>query len=242
MSPAERLGKRGWVQEVEEREKQQIDPFEFRECISIMKSTGRKAKTLRELRDLIATISDESLYHHTYQYYLKRQILEYNNDFAHWAGEGLEESALSEYFSNIDPFLFKDIDGLRKALLKVIDDYLERFPEPREAMAGNEFYFKEAIILLFPAGLRANNLAEFLIGIKYIDLPSIFYHFYEARVRLGNGIDDFSKWVEEALGRKDLAARIRAIDLLMHTLDGIREHLVEMLEEEVRKDMEVVPK
>ena len=61
-------------------------------------------------------------------------------------------------------------------------------------------------------------------------------------MRLGNGIDDFSKWVEEALGRKDLAARIRAIDLLMHTLDGIREHLVEMLEEEVRKDMEVVPK
>ena len=219
-----------------------MDPFEFRECISIMKSTGKKAKTLRELRDLIAMISDESLYHHTYQYYLKRQILEYSNDFAHWAGDSLEERALSEYFSNIDPFLFKDMDGLRKALLEVIDDYLQRFPEPREAMAGNEFYFKEAIILLFPAGLKANNLAEFLIGIKYIDLPSIFYHFYEARVRLGSGIDDFSKWVEDALGRKDLAAKIRTIDPLMHTLEGIREHLAEMLEEEVRKDMEVVPK
>jgi len=221
---------------------QKMDPFEFRECISIMKSTGKKAKTLRELRDLIAMISDESLYHHTYQYYLKRQILEYSNDFAHWAGDSLEERALSEYFSNIDPFLFKDMDGLRKALLEVIDDYLQRFPEPREAMAGNEFYFKEAIILLFPAGLKANNLAEFLIGIKYIDLPSIFYHFYEARVRLGSGIDDFSKWVEDALGRKDLAAKIRTIDPLMHTLEGIREHLAEMLEEEVRKDMEVVPK
>jgi uncharacterized protein DUF5752 len=228
------------VSTLEERGQHQIDPFEFRECISIMKSTGRKAKNLRELRNLIAIISDESLYHHTYQYYLKRQILEYSNDFAHWAGESLEESALSEYFSNIDPFLFKDIDGLRKALLKVIDDYLQRFPEPRETVPGNEFYFKEAIILLFPAGLRANNLAEFLIGIKYIDLPSIFYHFYEARVRLGSGIDDFSKWVEDALGRKDLAARIRTIDPLMHTLEGIREHLVEMLEEEVRKDMEVV--
>ncbi len=227
---------------MEERGEHRIDPFEFRECISIMKSTGRKAKNLRELRDLIAIISDESLYHHTYQYYLKRQILEYSNDFAQWAGDSLEESALSEYFSNIDPFLFNDIDGLRKALLKVIDDYLQRFPEPREAMPGNEFYFKEAIILLFPAGLRANNLAEFLIGIKYIDLPSIFYHYYEARVRLGGGIDDFSKWVEDALERRDLAARIRTIDPLMHTLEGIREHLVEMLEEEVRKEMEVVPK
>jgi hypothetical protein len=226
---------------LDEKELQNIGPFEFRECISIMKSTGRKAKTLRELRDLIAIISDESLYHHTYQYYLKRQVLEYNNDFAHWAGESLEERALSEYFSNIDPFLFKDIDGLRKGLLRVIDDYLRRFPKPREAIPGNEFWFKEAIILLFPAGLRANNLAEFLLAIKYIDLPSIYYHFYEARVRLGSGIDDFSKWVEDALERKDLAAKIRNIDPLMHTLEGIREHLAEIVEEEVRKDMEVMP-
>ena len=217
-----------------------IGPFEFKQCISLIESTGKKAKTLRELRDLIAIISVESLCHHTYQYYLRRQILEYNNDFAHWAGESLEERTLSEYFSNIDPFLFKDVNDLRKALLKVIDNYLEQFPEPREAMAGDEFCFKEAIILVFPAGLRANNLAEFLIAIKYIDPPSLYYHFYEARVRLGSRIDDFSKWVEDALERKDLAAKIRNIDPLMHTLEGIREHLAEIVEEEVRKDMEVM--
>jgi len=219
-----------------------ILPFEFKQCITIIKSTGEKAKTLRELRNLIASVSDESIYHHTYQYYLKRQVLQYNNDFARWAGESLEESVLSEYFANIDPFVFKDINDLRKALLKVIDNYLEQFPEPREAIPGDEFYFNEAIILLFPAGVRANNLAEFLIAIKYIDPPSIYYHFYEARVRPGNGIDDFSKWVNDILGRKDLAARMRNIDPLMHTLDGIREHLAEAVEGEVRKDMEVIPK
>ena len=216
-------------------------PFEFKQCISLIESTGKKAKTLRELRDLIAIISVESINHHTYQYYLRRRILEYNNDFAHWAGESLEERTLSEYFSNIDPFLFKDVNDLRRALLKVIDNYLEQFPEPREAMVGDEFYFNEAIILLFPAGLRANNLAEFLIAIKYVDPPSLYYHFYEARVRLGSGIDDFSKWVEDALERKELAAKIRNIDPLMHTLEGIREHLAEIVEEEVRKDMEVMP-
>jgi len=218
-----------------------IVPFEFKQCISLIESTGKKAKTLRELRDLIAIISVESINHHTYQYYLRRRILEYNNDFAHWAGESLEERTLSEYFSNIDPFLFKDVNDLRRALLKVIDNYLEQFPEPREAMVGDEFYFNEAIILLFPAGLRANNLAEFLIAIKYVDPPSLYYHFYEARVRLGSGIDDFSKWVEDALERKELAAKIRNIDPLMHTLEGIREHLSEIVEEEVRKDMEVMP-
>ena len=217
-------------------------PFEFKQCISLIKSTGKKAKDLRELREIIGFISDESLFHHTYQYFLERRILEYNNDFAHWAGESLEERTLSEYFSNIDPFLFKGIDELRKALLEVIDNYRKQFPEPREAMPGNEFYFNEAVILFFPAGLKANNLAEFLIAIKYIDPPSIYYHFYEARIRLGSGIDDFSKWVEEALGRKELALRMRNIDPLMHTLDGIRGHLAEMVEEEVKKDMEVVPK
>jgi hypothetical protein len=45
---------------LEERELQSMSSFEFRECISIMKSTGRRAKTLGELRDLIAIASDES--------------------------------------------------------------------------------------------------------------------------------------------------------------------------------------
>lgn len=219
-----------------------LGPFEFKECISLIKSTGKKAKSLRELRELIAIVGDESIYYHTHQYYLRRQILEYNNDFAHWAGENLEERALSEYFSNVDPFLFKDVADLRNALLNVIDDYLERYPEPREVKPGDEFYFNEAIILVFPAGLRASNLAEFFIAVKYIDAPSVYYHFYEGRMRLRAGMNDFSKWVEDGLGRKELAAKIRNIDPLMHTLDGLREHLDMILEEEVRKDMEVMPK
>jgi len=219
-----------------------LGPFEFKECISLVKSTGKKAKTLRELRELIALVHDESIYYHTYQYYLKRQVVEYNNDFAHWAGEGLEERTLSEYFSNVDHFSFKDMGDLRKALLKVIDDYLEQFPEPREVMPGSEFYFKEAIILVFPTGLRASNLAEFFIAIKYMDAPSVYYHFFEARMRLGSGIDDFSRWFEDGLGRKEVALKIRSVDPLMHTLDGVKEHLALILEEAVKKDMEVMPK
>jgi hypothetical protein len=41
------------------------------------------------------------------------------------------------------------------------------------------------------------------------------------------------------LGKEALAAKIRAIDPLMHTLEGVREHLVELVDKEVRKDMEV---
>ncbi|MDH5201688.1 MAG: DUF5752 family protein [Nitrospirota bacterium] len=217
-----------------------IEPFEFKQCISILKSTGKKAKNLRELRDVIEVVSDECIFHHTYQYFIKGHVLEYTNDFAHWAGESLEERALSEHLSNIDPYDFKEINDLRNQLLAVIDVYLKSFPEPREAMPGDEFCFNETMTLIFPVGIRAKNLAEFLTAIKYVETGSVYYHFYEARIRLGGGIDDFSRWIEDAFGKRELAERIRAIDPFMHNLEGIREHITEAVEEEVRKDMEVI--
>jgi hypothetical protein len=217
-----------------------IEPFEFRQCLSILKSTGKKARNLQELKDVIAVISDECIFHHTYQYFIKGHILEYTNDFAHWAAESLEERALSESLSNIDPYDFTSITNLRNELIKVIDKYLALFPSSREAMPGDEFYFNETVTFIFPVGLRARNLAEFMTAIKFIDPVSIYYHFYEARIRLGKGTDDFSRWIEDSLGKEALAGRIRSIDLFMHTIEEIRGHIVGAIEEEVRKDMEVV--
>lgn len=217
-----------------------IEPFEFNQCISILKSTGEKAKNIHELRNIIAVISDDCIFHHTYQYFIKGHVLEYTNDFAHWAGESLEERALSEHLSNIDPYDYKNISGLKNKILEVIDNYLENFPEPREAMPNDEFYFNETITLIFPAGIRAKNLAEFLTAIKYVDAGSVYYHFFEAQIRLGGGIDDFSRWIEDAFGKKDLVEKIRSIDPFMHDLEGIRNHIAEAVEEEVKRDMEVV--
>lgn len=213
-------------------------PFEFRECVNILKSTGKKAGDLRELREAIAVVSDRSIAHHTYQYFLKGHALEYTSDFAHWAGESLEERALAEQLSNIDPYDFKDLSGLRDKLLNVIDDYLARFPEPRKAMSGEEFFFNETTTLVFSAGTSAKNLAEFFIAIKYLDANSIYYHFFEARTRLGG--DDFSNWIENVLGKKELAEKIRAVDPFMHNIEGIREHIVETVELEVKRSMETL--
>lgn len=102
-------------------------------------------------------------------------------------GESLEERVLSEHLSNIDPYGFKDINSLRKELVRVIDAYLKKFPEPREAVSGSEFYFNETITFAFPAGIKAKNLAEFLIAVRYIDPASIYYHFYEGENKSFNG-------------------------------------------------------
>jgi Family of unknown function (DUF5752) len=217
-----------------------LKPFEFKQYVSILKATGLKAKTLPELRDALAVVSEGSIFHHTYQYFLKVRALEYSNDFAHWAGESLEERSLAEHLSNIDPYDYGNIEDLRNKLITVIDEYLNSFPVPREAMTGDEFYFNETITLIFPEGVRARNLAEFLMAIKYIDARSVYYHFYEARVRLGVGTDDFSAWFENVLGKKELAARIMKIDPFMHSLEGIREHIALLVEKELGEDMAVI--
>lgn len=217
-----------------------IEDFEFKQCVNILKFTGKKAKNLRELRKITTVVSDEAIFHHTYQYFLKGHRLEYTNDFAHWAGESLEERALSEQLSNIDPYDFTNIVDLRNELLGVMDNYLKQFPEPREVMRGNEFYFTETITLIFPIGIVTKNLAEFLIAIKYVDTGSIYYHFFEARMRLGGGIDDFSRWFEDVLEKNELAKKIRDIDLFMHDIEGIRGHIIEMITKEVARDMEVI--
>ncbi len=213
-------------------------PFEFRQCISILKSTGRKAVNLRQLREIIAAVSDDSIFHHTYQYFLKEHILEYTNDFAQWAGEGLEERALAEQLSNIDPYACGSTSEVRAALVAVIDSYLEGFPEPRDALPGEEFFFNETVTFVFPVGVWAKNLAEFLIALKFIDNGCIYYHFYEARTRVAGGVDDFSRWIEDALLKSELAEKVRAIDPFMHTTKEIREHISEMILEEVNADME----
>ncbi len=215
-----------------------IEPFEFKHCISILKSTGRKAVNLRELRDLIAAVSDDSLYYHTYQYFMKGRMLEYTNDFSHWVGESLGERILEEHLSDVDPYAFNDMNSLRDELLSVIDSYMEGLPSQREVLPGDEFHFNESVTITFPMGIRANNLAEFLIAIKYIDAGSIYYHFYEARTRVRGGTDDFSWWFSVIYGKDDLAEKIKAIDPFMHTIEGIREYLVEAVDEAVRQDME----
>jgi hypothetical protein len=212
--------------------------FEFKQCVSILKSTGRKAKNLRELKEALAQVSDGAIIHHTYQYFLKGHILEYTNDFAHWAGESIEERALAERLSNIDPYEYTAVQDLRSNLIGAIEDYLRLFPEPRDALHGDEFHFNETVMLVFPAGVRARNLAEFLMAMKFAEGSMLYYHFYDARVRLGNKADDFSQWLEECMEKPEVARKIRSIDPFMHNLETIRERIVEAVEEEVKRDME----
>jgi hypothetical protein len=218
-----------------------IEPFEFKQCVSIVKSTGMQAKNLSQLKSCISKCSDESIFHHVYQYFLKGHMLEYTNDFAQWAGVSLEERALAERLASIDPYTFKSVNGVRQELLREIDAFLINFPQPHDVVTGYEFYFNETVNFVFPVGVRTKNLAEFLVAIEHIDSGSIYYHFYDSRVRLGEGmVDDFSRWIEHTLGRKKIADSVRDIDPFMHNIERIRTHIKNIIEKYVRADMEGV--
>jgi len=216
-----------------------IKPFEFKQCITILKATGEKAKNLRELRDRISDISDESMFHHVYEYFLKEQrVLEYTNDFAQWIGEILKERVLSERLSNIDPYTYKAMTDIRCEIVRVLEEYLKEVPKIKTVLPGDEFYFNESITIISTIGIQAKNLAEFLMAVKYVDLESIYFHFYEARIRPPEEIDDFSNWFEDALDKKNLANKIRHIDPFMHNLEAARQHIIELVEDELKNDME----
>jgi hypothetical protein len=57
-------------------------------------------------------------------------------------------------------------------------------------------------------------------------------------MRIPGGTDDFSRWVDEALGKRELAERIRAIDPFMHTTEEIRTYIAGIVMKEVNRDME----
>ncbi len=214
--------------------------FVFRECRKIIMATGKKARNLAELAELAGQASANSIYHHTYEYFFSGHIVEYTNDFAQWVGTTLEARVLSENLSNIDPFRHSaSLDSLREELLGSISRYVKKYGDPGNVLPGEEFYFQESVTVVFPAGFRALNLAEFLMAIRTVDQQSIYYHFYEGRSRVKGGIDDFSRWVDDTLGYKELALDIRSIDPFMHSIEGIRAHIANFIEKALREEIEV---
>lgn len=205
-----------------------VPPFEFRACMPLVMTTGREARSIRELREHLQQAGGASIMYHMHHFFIKSHLLEYSNDFARWVGEKLEEHILAERLSVIDPYLCRQPEAVREALIQTLDRHLQEFPEPRPAIPGEEFEFLEAIPLTFSIGIVAKNLAELAVALKYVDAVSVYYHFYEARLRHGSG--DFARWIEEQLGEQELVKRLRSIDPFVHTVEGVRARILEYLE------------
>jgi hypothetical protein len=208
-----------------------IAPFEFRTRLTLTKLTGRRASDLAGLLEHLRVVPLSVVFHHTHHFLVQHQHLnpEPPNDFAYWVTNVLQESWLGERLAAIDTVQFAHLRDLRARLVQVIESYLEQTRELRVAPAGEEFHFMDAVSFTFPTRHRASSLAEFAGQLKVVGVASIGFHLFEARLRVESDDNDFSRWLEEQLGERELADAIRRLDPYTITTEGLRQRLLGLI-------------
>lgn len=208
-------------------------PFRFFECFALIRLTGRRAKDILELLEIIKLVSKGSIFHHMHQYFIKPSIVppEFPNDFAGWVADSLGEENLAEGLANLNPFEFEHIEDIRSELVRIVTEHLKNYPMPRPCQSGREFMFNEGITIVLPTDIVAATLHDFARALREVDQSSIYFHFYEARLRLGKERDDFSQYVDECLECPGLASRIKSMDPYMYSTEVLREKIIRLIEE-----------
>ena len=213
------------------------EPFKFYTRLHLSELTGLRATTLDQLLDLIKKVSGSCIYHHTHRFLQQHQYLspEPPNDFAYWVAEILGEDELGERLASIDTIQFSTIRSLRNKIVATIEGYLKNNPlaKLKFARSEEEFHFIKSVSFVIPTNYVAYDLREFTEILKKITIDSIYFHIFEARLRLGKGTNDFSNWIENSLGDKELADEISKLDPYTRTLENLRETLIRRIEKKI---------
>jgi hypothetical protein len=209
------------------------DVFQFLSSASLERLTGRKAQNLEELLHIIKTCSESSIFYHTFSAFMKmREIqLPYNSDFANWAYDSLNEKALAEKLMAIDLSEYSTIERLRGRVIDIIEQHIQEKPLCCRKIGDTPFYLYDVLRVMYLTDKFAYDLTSFRDVLANISIYSLYYHFIESRLQTGLETDDFSSWIEHSLKMPDLAQRIRKIDISVRTLEGLRSHIIQLIEE-----------
>jgi len=208
--------------------------FHFKTRLNLTELLGRKAGNVLEFLEGIETVPGSSIYYHTHRFLQQHHFLspEPPNDFAYWIANVLGEDNLAERLASIDTVKFQNIRSLRLQIIKTIRDYIEKYPLTTNKFANceEEFHFMKSISFIIPTPYIAKDLNEFLEILKKITIDSIYFHTFEARLRLENDRNDFSNWLEKALGEKEIAQEFSRLDPYTYTLEDLRNRMIELIE------------
>jgi hypothetical protein len=207
-------------------------PFLFWDCIQLIELTNRRAADLHELLEGIKQVPPNSIFLHMHQSFLKYHFAhpEYSNDFSEWVANKLGDKALAEKLSELDPFEYCSIEDLRERMIEIIEEHTCEGLSCGRVKEGDEFYFNQSVTIEMLTDLKASNLQEFAECLRKVPLSSIYYHIFEARLRLEKKSDDFSYWIEDTLGIPELAEKIRNMDPYVHSLEDIKKELINLVE------------
>ena len=209
------------------------NPFHFYTEMGLVELLGMKAKNLAELLEGNKTVPGACIYHHTHKFLRQHNYLspEPPNDFAYWVGGVFGDEMLGEKLAAVDIIQFRSIRELREKFITTIENHLRQGVEEHNVFSGYEFHFMKARSFVVKTGHVAGSLQEFLEIIKKIDTHSLYFHIFEARIRLERADNDFSYWLASELSEQELARRIAQLDPYTITLEGLRKKIVNLIEE-----------
>lgn len=212
-------------------------PFQFATASYLIRIENQVATNLAQLEQGLHECSDGSIFYHTFQSLGRHHFLTegFSNDFAQWVQSSRNRPALAEQLASIDVREYVSLDALRKDLAKIVGDCCKTNPADAAEPGFEAFYFCEAFEEKLPLEMEAHNLEEFRDDLKKLPHAALQFHFLTSRLRLHLRSNDFSQWLGEELGLKDLAHRVNQIDIYANTLDSARSRIVEMVDREIRK-------
>ncbi|MFQ5601482.1 MAG: DUF5752 family protein [Candidatus Krumholzibacteriia bacterium] len=212
------------------------EPFVFHTSSDLVVLTGQRANTPNELRAFLESCENGCIFHHTFQVLLDYHFIteRYANDFAHWLQAAVGEPSLAERIAAVDIRDFVTLGELRTHLLALIDEYLASNPAIGDRRARFPLHLCRSVAVVMPTGRVAHGVEDLAQHVRASTRRTVFYHFVEARLRLGFHSNDFSYWLETQCNRPDLAARLAKLDLYHHTLDDIRSRIADILSPEVK--------
>jgi small-conductance mechanosensitive channel len=211
------------------------EPFQFFTRLHLRELTGLTASNLSQLVSRLNEVPDAVVYYHTHSFVEEYQFLtpEPTNDFALWVQDALGYDILAERLASIDTFEFPTIGALKQAIVGAIQDFLARTTNEREAPPSSEFHFIKSISVILPTPYVAHDLREFVGILRRISIDSLYFHIFEARLRLQRGTNDFSLWLEDCLGEKELAEQITRLDPYSYTMENLRETIIQLCEKKL---------
>lgn len=206
--------------------------FIIQDCALLTRTSGvPEAINLRELRERLATCRQDVLYHHFCETPLVPSFdnPDSRNDFAVWALLQLGDRVLAERLGIINPYSYNDLEKLRETVLEVLDERLSEVSFIPTCQNGAEFFFSEAVTVVFDTGMRITTPAELPEAIGRMTNGSIYFHFLEARRREPVGLDDFSAWLDAFPGQEKWCRALRSVDFAFFTLSELKGELVRIL-------------
>ena len=212
------------------------EPFEFWGCSEMRESLGLRADSVHQLLERLETVPADSIYYHSVRCLLRHQVLAtpYPDDFASWIASEVREPALAERIAFHSPFDFEDIEQFREHLVGVLDEHMTRQPWIGGRVPPRPFRFLRGHLASLPLNVTVHDLEELRRALREVDDGSIYFHPVEAVGRLGKARSDFAAWIDESLGRPELATRVAEIDPYVASLSEVRIQLLRFVNAELR--------